>query len=68
MLGTKVEHSLFDLIGKKVILNDPQGGPLEVEIIDIIQGNVLYEHYSGETSSIPVEEFKKQIQPYKRFE
>jgi len=68
MLGTKIEHSFFDLIGKKVVLNDPQGGPIEVEIIDIVQGNVLYEHYSGETSSITVEEFKKQMQPYKRFE
>ena len=66
-LGTKVNRNLFDLIGKRITLNDPQG-PLEVEILDIVQGNVLYEHYSGETSSIPVEEFEKLMEPYKRFD
>lgn len=67
-LGTKIEHSLYNLIGKKVVLNDPDGGPIEVEVLDIVQGNVLYEHYSGETSSITVEDFKKLMQPYKRFD
>lgn len=59
MLGTKVTKDLFDLIGKKVVLNDPKLGPIEVEVVDIVQGNVLYEHYSGETSSIPVETFEE---------
>jgi hypothetical protein len=67
-LGTKIEHKLFDLIGKKITLNDLINGPIEVEILDIVQGNVLYEHYSGEISSIPVEEFKELMEPYKRFD
>lgn len=62
-LGTKVNKDLYEIIGKKVILNDPKSGePIEVEVMDIISGMVFYEHYSGETSSIPVEEFEKQWQ------
>ena len=59
MLGTKTNKKLYDLVGKKVTLNDPERGPIEVEIMDILGGQVLYEHWSGDTGSISIEEFEK---------
>ena len=60
-LGTQVNKDLYEVIGKKIILNDPKTNePVEVEVKDIVSGMVFYEHFSGETSSIPVEEFEKQ--------
>jgi bisphosphoglycerate-independent phosphoglycerate mutase (AlkP superfamily) len=67
MLGTKIDNKLYDLVGKKVTLNDPKMGPVEVEIMDIVQGQVLYEHWSGETGSISVDKFKEQIVPDEKF-
>lgn len=59
MLGTETNKKLYDLVGRKVILNDPKRGPIEVEIMDIVGGQVLYEHWSGDAGSISVEDFER---------
>ena len=68
MLGTKIDKKLFDLIGQRVSLVDPKMGPIEVTISDIVGGAVLYEHFSGETATIPIEDFLKQYKDEKKYE
>jgi len=60
MLGTPINKKLYDMIGQRITLNDPEKGPTDVTLVDIVGGSVLYEHFSGETASIPIEEFNKQ--------
>ena len=60
MLGTPIDKKLYDMIGQRITLEDPVKGPTDVTLVDIVAGSVLYEHFSGETASIPIEEFNKQ--------
>lgn len=60
MLGTKVNKELFDLIGRQVTLNDPERGPLLVEVKDIVNGQVLYEtEVDATVGSLAVEIFEE---------
>lgn len=57
MLGQKLDIDLFKLIGKRVILHD--GEPLEVEVVDIVNNQVLYESMTGGTGAIDAKRFKE---------
>ena len=58
MLGTEINKDVFDMIGNRVTLEDATG-PIEVVIVDIVSGAVLCEKFTGEISTVPIEEFKK---------
>ena len=62
MLGTKIKKDLFSCINQMVIIQDPEYGPLEVEVKDITNGMVYYEVVTGELGSISVEEFEERLQ------
>jgi hypothetical protein len=68
MLGTQINKNLYDLIGQRVTIEDPKNGPIEVTMTDIVAGSVLYEHFTGETATLPIEDFLKQYRPRKKFE
>ena len=68
MLGTQINKDFYDLIGQRVTIEDPKNGPIEVTLTDIVAGSVLYEHFSGETATLPIEDFKRQYIPRKKFE
>jgi hypothetical protein len=54
------------MIGQRITLDDPEQGPVDVTLVDIVGGTVLYEHFTGETATIPIEEFNKQWKPRKQ--
>jgi hypothetical protein len=60
MLGEKMDKDIFALIGKRVILHDTE--PLEVEVIDVDNGQVLYESLTGGTGSLSIAKFKEIVQ------
>lgn len=62
MLGTSINKDLYKMINKSVILNDPKEGPIKCEVKDIENGMVIYEAFSGELCSLPVEEFEKIVE------
>ena len=64
-LGTPINKKLYDMIGQRITLEDPEQGPVDVTLVDIVGGTVLYEHFTGETATIPIEEFNKQWKPRK---
>ena len=65
MLGTKINPTIYNYIGKRVTLYEGfdgrDEGSIEVEVIDVVNGQVIYEHFSGERGAISIEEFEKQI-------
>lgn len=56
MLGTSVKKDLFKLIGRRVIISNPE--PINCEVKDIVSGMVYYEAM-GKVYTIPVEIFEK---------
>lgn len=63
MLGTKVNRDLYKIIGQKVVLDDPNAGPVEVEVKDIVNGEVIYEaEVDGNVGSLSVELFEQLME------
>ena len=67
-LGTPIDKRLYDMIGQRITLQDPKQGPIDVTLVDIVGGSVLYEHFTGETATIPIEVFNKQWIKRKQWE